>query len=74
MKKSISDDLLSQVNGGYVVGVDGQYYVVADKTGSVLSKGPVMSLAQMAAQYEGQSPQVISTEEYKSIFGKEFQA
>lgn len=46
--------------------------MIADKTGNILSNGPVMSLAQMAAQCEGQSPQVISTEEYKNIFGKEF--
>jgi len=74
MKKLINDDQLSQVTGGYVVGVNGKYYVIADKTGAILSNGPVMSLAQMAAKYEGQSPEIISTEEYKNIFGKEFQA
>ena len=72
MREKLDEGQISQVTGGYVVSSGNQYYVVADKTGSILSNGPVMSLAQMAANCEGQSPQVISTEEYKSIFGREF--
>ena len=70
VRERVGDDKLNSVNGGYVVAHNGQYYVVADKNGNILSKGPVQSTAELSAKYQGQSIQLISAEEYENIFGK----
>lgn len=72
MREGLKEDQLEHVTGGYVVTANGQFYVIQDSTGNILSKGPVESMATMAAKYQGQSTEMISAEEYEKIFGKAF--
>lgn len=71
-RQEVTTDELKMVSGGYVIKEGDTYYVIDDKSGRVLNTSPVETLAKMSAKYQGNSDRLISADEYREIFGRDF--
>lgn len=72
--RELTSEQLKQVNGGYVVSdkENNEYYMVR-QDGSVIAPAPSEEKAQEFIKEYDMSPTVMTKEEYKKRFGRDFQ-
>ncbi|MCR5269381.1 MAG: bacteriocin [Lachnospiraceae bacterium] len=70
----LTEEQLQQISGGYVVAdeVNKKYYIVR-QDGSVIAPAPSAEKAAEFAKAYNVSKTVMTTEEYKKHFGREFE-
>ncbi|MBQ9006872.1 MAG: hypothetical protein IJ092_10945 [Atopobiaceae bacterium] len=68
----IPEELLDSVAGGVIIKDGYFYYVARDTNGNLIDSEPNLSQMQAVAQQRGLSLEVITPEEYKKRFGRDF--
>lgn len=71
-KIELTSEMLEGISGGVIVNDgDGERYWLVRQNGTVISPVPSLEKAKEFISAYGESPRVISREEYKKIYGKD---